>query len=76
MTPVLNTHRTWPRRLLDAVTDALFAAPRHAPLHTLDPRTLADIGIHPSEIASIEAEARGRAAVTRRCIAPVAVRHA
>lgn len=42
-------------------------------LHELDRRTLADIGIDASEIASIEAEAQGRAALTRLRI--VAERH-
>lgn len=43
------------------------------PLHELDRRTLADIGIDASEIASIEAEARGQAPLTRLRI--VAGRH-
>ncbi len=37
-------------------------------LRDLDRRTLADIGIHPSEIGSIEAEARGCSESTRRRI--------
>jgi uncharacterized protein YjiS (DUF1127 family) len=44
-------------------------------LHDVDARTLADIGVDPSELASIEAESRGRSAITRRRIvaAPVAL---
>ena len=44
-------------------------ADRGATLRELDPRTLADIGVHPSEISSIEAEWLGRADLTRRRIA-------
>ncbi len=41
-----------------------------AGLRDLDARTLADIGLHPSEVGSVEAEWAGRAALTRRAIAP------
>ena len=41
---------------------------RMRPLRTLDARTLADIGIDASEIDSVEAEARGDSAATRRRI--------
>lgn len=37
-------------------------------LRDLDPGTLADIGVHPSEIGSIDAEAAGRSTLTRRRI--------
>lgn len=56
---------------------ALLAAARHwletrrsaaQSLHEVDARTLADIGIDPSELASIEAESHGRSALTRRRI--------
>lgn len=42
---------------------------RSVGLRELDARTLADIGIDASEIASIEAEWRGEAELTRRHIA-------
>jgi hypothetical protein len=47
-------------------------AARSASLHELDARTLADIGIDASEIASVDAEARGATARTRLRIAAVA----
>lgn len=51
-------------------------APRShlASLRDLDARTLADIGLHPSEVGSVEAEWAGAAAMTRRAIA-AALRH-
>lgn len=49
--------------------------PGAASLRDLDAATLADIGVDPSEIGSIEAESRGRSAVTRRRIA-VGLTHA
>jgi uncharacterized protein YjiS (DUF1127 family) len=42
---------------------------RHASLHELDARALADIGVDPSEIESIEAESGGRSLLTRLRIA-------
>ncbi|WP_127996254.1 DUF1127 domain-containing protein [Piscinibacter defluvii] len=42
---------------------------RCASLHDLDERTLADIGLHPSEIGSVEAEWRGISPATRRHLA-------
>ncbi len=47
-----------------------FAARRPAAqsLHEVDARTLADIGVDPSELASIEAESHGLSALTRRRI--------
>jgi uncharacterized protein YjiS (DUF1127 family) len=70
MRPVIPTVRPWHRRVLDALLDHLLApAGNVTSLRELDPRTLADIGVHPSEIGSIEAESRGpRHAVTRRRI--------
>jgi hypothetical protein len=41
-------------------------APRLDTLRDLDPRTLADIGVHTSELTSIEAESMGQCIVTRR----------
>jgi uncharacterized protein YjiS (DUF1127 family) len=75
MTPVLNTYRPWHQRLVDFFRDHLLAPSGRASLHQLDRRTLADIGIDASEIASIEAEARGHARVTRLRIV-AAARHA
>lgn len=37
-------------------------------LRDLDPRTLADLGVHRSEFGSIDAEARGSSGLTRRRI--------
>ena len=54
-------------RLRDVV--ARFTRRRLDSLHDLDLATLADIGVHASEITSIDSEWRGRAAVTRRRIA-------
>ncbi len=48
-------------------------AARGASLHELDARTLADIGIDASEIASVDAEARGATARTRLRIAVASV---
>jgi hypothetical protein len=65
--PTLPTVRPWPRRVIDSVLDRLLALPRDATdLHDLDARTLADLGIHPSELGSIEAEAQGRFERTTR----------
>lgn len=66
----LATHRPWYRRLIDDARDRLLAHRRPVtPLHGLDVRTLADIGIHASEIDSIEAESRGPSnLITRRRI--------
>lgn len=67
----IATRRPWYRRLIDVALDHLLAHGRPAtPLQGLDARTLADIGIDASEIASIEAESRSpRASITRRRIA-------
>ncbi len=69
--PTIATHRAWHRRLADLARERLAALRRRSsmPLAALDARTLADIGVRRSEIASIDAEARGpRSAVTRRRI--------
>ncbi len=60
--------------LLQRFADS-FGTDRSAALRELDPRTLADIGVHPSEIDSIEAEWLGRSDLTRLRIAG-SVRHA
>lgn len=67
----IPTFRPWYRRALDALIERAATLRRSAvELRTLDARALADIGVHPSEIGSIEAEARGpRGAVTRLRIA-------
>lgn len=56
--------------LLGALLHRL-VAPRQrcASLRDLDERTLADIGLHPSEIGSVEAEWRGHSPATRRHLA-------
>jgi hypothetical protein len=67
----IATHRPWYRRLIERALDRLLTHGRKAaPLHGLDARTLADIGVDASEIASIETESRGpRLGITRRRIA-------
>ncbi len=67
----IATHRPWYRRLVDDALDHLLAHEQPAaPLHGLDARTLADIGIDASEIDSIDAESRGPSnRITRRRIA-------
>lgn len=49
-----------------------WTTPEADSLRTLDARTLADIGIHPSEIDSIEAESHGASALSRRRIVSLA----
>ncbi len=71
--PTIPTCRPWTRRLADALRARVRAARRslhHAsPLRGLDAHALADIGVHASEIDSIEGEARGPGTlVTRRRI--------
>jgi uncharacterized protein YjiS (DUF1127 family) len=58
------------RRLIDALLDRWLEPSRGAAdLRELDPHTLADLGLHPSELGSVEAESRGpRQVVTRRRI--------
>lgn len=56
------------RSLLQRLAE-LFSRDPSAALRDLDARTLADIGVDRSEIASIEAEWRGRAHVSRLHIA-------
>jgi hypothetical protein len=70
MSPAIPTVRPWYRRALDALIDRALALPRDVTdLRDLDARTLADIGVHPSEFGSITAESHGaRRAVTRRRI--------
>jgi hypothetical protein len=65
MRSVITTHGPWYRRLFDVARDSIAAAPRHTSLRSLSARELADIGVDASEIASIEAEARGRTTATR-----------
>jgi len=62
-------HRRW-HRLSVLAREWLAARRRRAPsLRDLDARMLADIGVHASEIDSIEAEAHGpRTGITRRRI--------
>jgi uncharacterized protein YjiS (DUF1127 family) len=62
----------WHRRTLDRLLDWLraWAAQTEPTLRDLDDHTLRDLGIHRSEIASIEMEARqADIATTRRRIA-------
>jgi hypothetical protein len=70
----ITTRSPWYRRLVERALDHLLSpSTASASLHELDARTLADIGVDASEIASIEAEARGpRVAVTRRRLALLA----
>ena len=70
LVPTIATHRAWHQRLADLAGDWLAARRRHVtPLRELDACTLADIGVHVSEIDSIEAEAHGpQAGITRRRI--------
>lgn len=65
---VIPTHRPLHLRLLALARELLEHGAR-SPLHELDPHTLTDIGISASEIDSIEAEAQGRARLTRLRIA-------
>lgn len=48
---------------------ARWQAERLASLHELDAHALADMGVHPSELSSIDAEWRGQSDTTRRRIA-------
>lgn len=61
---MIPTRRPLREQLLDLVREHMPAA-RAASLRELDGRALADIGVDASEIASIEAEAQGRARRTR-----------
>jgi uncharacterized protein YjiS (DUF1127 family) len=71
-----TTIRTHFARFVDAARDTLRRLARHEKgLADLDDRTLADIGVSRSEIASIEAEAHSRRRPTRRRIV-AAPRHA
>jgi uncharacterized protein YjiS (DUF1127 family) len=61
--PLIATRRPWHQRALDWAREHFG---HHASaLRGLDRRALADIGVHPSEIDSIEAEAHGQARMTR-----------
>lgn len=77
MAPTIHTWHPWYRRLHQRVSEILFA-PRKTSLRDLDRRALADIGIDPSEIGSIESESHGRARRTRLRIvaAPAALEDA
>lgn len=54
--------------LATVLTWAAARRPAAQSLHDLDARTLADIGVDPSELESIDAEANGLSALTRRRI--------
>jgi len=68
MTPTLTTHRPWYRRWVENTLDHWRQQRTLQALRELDSRTLADIGIDASELSSIDSEARGLGAVTRRRI--------
>jgi hypothetical protein len=69
MTTVLRTWRLWHRPLVEWACGAIERpsrmSVRHSSLGELDARTLRDIGIDGSELASIRAESQGRAQMTR-----------
>lgn len=67
----IPTYRSWPYRLLDSLRARWQERARQRVLRGLDRRTLADIGIDPSEVSSIEAESKARAALTRLRIVSV-----
>lgn len=58
--------------LLAIVLRLLWQPRRPSSLRELDARALADIGVDPSELGSIEAESRGESRVTRLRIMRVA----
>jgi hypothetical protein len=67
---VLPTWRPWYQRLFEFACAQWarrirISSVRHPSLSELDARTLRDIGIDVSELASIQAESQGRAEVTR-----------
>ena len=66
MTPTLNTHRPWYRRVVEDALAQWHRQRTMQSLRELDSRTLADIGIDASELSSIAAEAFGHGVVTRR----------
>ena len=72
MNAPIRTYRPLWRRLLDRVA----ASHRRTRLQELDARTLADIGVHPSELSLIDAEAHGQAGLTRRRIVPARLQQA
>jgi hypothetical protein len=69
MTTVLRTWRLWHQPLVERACRAIERLSRmrvrHSSLGELDARTLRDIGIDGSELASIKAESEGRAQTTR-----------
>lgn len=67
----IPTYRSWPYRLLDRLRAHWHERARLRVLRDLDRRTLVDIGIDPSEVSSIEAESKARAALTRLRIVAV-----
>lgn len=73
---MLTTFRSFASQLLAALRAHGERRRVIATLRELDAHTLADIGIDPSEISSIEAEWAGRSKLTRRRIASSQLRHA
>jgi hypothetical protein len=69
MTTGLRTWRLWHRPLVEWACGAIERLSRvrvrHSSFGELDARTLRDIGIDGSELASIKAESEGRAQTTR-----------
>lgn len=61
----IPTRRAWHRRLFDGVIGYWQEHATQRALHELDRRTLADIGVDASEIASIASESSAHAQLTR-----------
>ena len=71
----LTALTTLAARLARPLREALERRHARATLRGLDRRTLADIGIDPSEIDSIEAESTSRAGLTRLRVVALAPHH-